>query len=46
MDYAPETTMDPSFTDIAVGCGVVCRVHNLEPRNVWPLKDLTLGVDS
>jgi hypothetical protein len=32
MDYAPETTMDPSFTGIAVGCGVVCRVHNLEPH--------------
>jgi hypothetical protein len=32
MDYAPETTEDPSFTGIAVGSGTVCRVHNLEPR--------------
>jgi hypothetical protein len=32
MDYAPETTMDPSSTGIAVGCGIVCSVHNLEPH--------------
>uniref|UniRef100_A0ACD6A6I4 Uncharacterized protein n=1 Tax=Avena sativa TaxID=4498 RepID=A0ACD6A6I4_AVESA len=32
MDYAPDTILDPSFTGIAVGCGTVCSVHKLEPR--------------
>jgi hypothetical protein len=32
MDYTPDTTDDLAFTGIAVGSGVVCSVHNLEPH--------------
>ena len=32
MDYAPATTEDDTFSGVAVGSGVVCRVHKLEAR--------------
>nr|XP_051216402.1 uncharacterized protein LOC127334007 [Lolium perenne] len=31
IDYAPDTTEEPTFHGLAVGSGERCRVHNLEP---------------
>jgi hypothetical protein len=31
MDYCPDTTDDPTFYGLAVGCPEVCATHGREP---------------
>jgi hypothetical protein len=41
MDYAPDTTEDPSFQGLVVDCEQVCDAHGIKLRRCWHFKEWT-----